>query len=541
MASGNRKPYESANALDQGFLDQCHDNLVNQLELIVDIQAPSGTKSYSNPTGDEVEISSKRHGYKIGDTITITEADDTGLIGDWTIIANGFTENAFRFDKGSGVSPGSGDLEYEITLHLSDRNKYVGQHFYEARLVFPTIKRTVGEFLSPEIEFSSITFEINNADQYFNRLMPGGSDYDGWIGKRVSVKLGLRDVAATYKEIFRGKVTDEGGFKRSVKSFTLMARNDFDKINQNFPKVVFSKSGYPDIEDDKVNLTIPLIYGDWTDEVEPGAASIPATPVNGNDVDVNGDTSNSVNLELVISHNANTFFDDSEVYLIRGDKIYNFDSADVVNINGDNNYFELRQSGTTPAGVTDIDGGLYSYKRGDKIVCKVKGKDLGSYDDNIIEIARDILKDFGGLVTSDFHSNWNTYRDKASPAESAISTFKARAWIQQPQPALSYVLSLLEQVRLEAFFDRDLKLKILSEHFDDFDPSPSFTIKNWDLERDSFKPGLDNRNNFNRSKGVYNFLPNRNENMSETAVFRNDAAITQAGKEISKQVVVPNL
>lgn len=539
MAGGNRKPFLTATVLDQNLLDKCHDNLVNQLELIVDIQAPSGAKSYTNPTANEVEISAVRHGYIVGQTITIIEADDSGLVGDWPIISR--TEDSFRINKGSAVSPASGSLEYEQTLHLSDRNKYVGHHFYEARLKFPIVKRTVGEFLSSEIEFSSVQFEINNADQMFNRLLPGGEDFDGWIGKRVSVKLGLRDVAATYTEIFRGKVTDEGGFKRTVKSFTLVARNDFDRINQNFPTTVFDEGTYPDIEDDKVNTTIPVIYGDWTTDVEPDAASIPAFCVNGDNVDVNGASSFSENAQFVISFNANTFFDDSEVYLIRGENIFQFDPADIVNVNGDKNYFEIRQSGTTPAGITSVDTGLFEYKRGDKIFVKVKGKNLGAYDDNIIEIGKDILLSYGGVTSGDFDSTWATYRDKASPTESAISTFKARAWVQQPTPALTYVLSMLEQVRLEAFIDRNLKLKISSVHLDDFDPSPTFTIKNWDLEHDSFQPRLDNRNNFNRSKGVYNFLPNRNENFAETAVFRNDAAIVQAGKEISKQVVCPNL
>src|SRR3990172_3189538 len=203
MGSGDRKPYETATVLDQTFLDLCHDSLVNQLELIVDIEAPSGDKAYTNPTGTQVEITSLLHGFVIGDSVEITSASDSGLVGTFTIIATGFSQDVFRITKGSAVAPATGVLEYNQTLHLSDRNKFVGQYFYEARLVFPIIKRTVGEFLSTEIEFSNLSLEINNADQKFNRLLPAGIDYDGWIGKSVAVKLGLRDVAATYKEIFR--------------------------------------------------------------------------------------------------------------------------------------------------------------------------------------------------------------------------------------------------------------------------------------------------------------------------------------------------
>jgi hypothetical protein len=39
----------------------------------------------------------------------------------------------------------------------------------------------------------------------------------------------------------------------------------------------------------------------------------------------------------------------------------------------------------------------------------------------------------------------------------------------------------------------------------------------------------------------YNFLPNLNESNNSTKIYKNDAAIIQAGKEISKKVVFPNL
>lgn len=426
-------------------------------------------------------------------------------------------------------------------IHVSDRNKYVGSTFYESRLVFPIIKRTVGEFLSADLQFSTIQLEINNSDGRFNDIIPAGADYDGWIGRSVSIKLGLSDIASTYTEIFNGNVTEEGGFKRTTKSFTLNARDKFDAINQNFPKNVFSKASYPDIEDDKVNNTVPLIWGDWTTEVEPDGASVPATPVNGKDPDVNGDTSFSTRLDLVISDNVNTFFDDTEVYLVRADKFYQMDAGDIVNINADKNFFRILQSATAPSGTTLIDGAAFEYKSGDRFFVKVKGKDLGAYDDNIIEQARDILLSFSGLGSGDFDANWDAIRDKAAPAESAVAAFKSRVWIAEPQPCLTYVLSMLEQVRVEAFTDRNLKLKLLPIHFDEFESAPTYEVKDWDIERDSFVPNLDERNNFNRSKGVFNFLPNRNEELQETAVYRNSPAITQASKEISKEIFFPNM
>jgi len=141
---------------------------------------------------------------------------------------------------------------------------------------------------------------------------------------------------------------------------------------------------------------LPIIYGDWSVSVEQGGASVPAIPVNGNDPDVNGETGNTEVVELVISENVNTYFDSTEVYLLRNDTFYNFDSGDVVNLNGDKNYFELRQSASTPAGITLVEGALYSFKRGDKIFCKVKGKAITGDDDNLVLQAKDILKEYKG-------------------------------------------------------------------------------------------------------------------------------------------------
>ena len=467
MATSDRKPYETATVLDQDFLDDCFDNLVNQIELIVDIESPTGT------------------------------------------------------------------------LHLSDRNKYVGDTFYEARLKFPTIERTIGEFLSPTLEFSQLQLEINNADERYNDILPSGVNFDGWVGRQITVKLGLRDVASTYKEIFTGRVTEQGGFSRSVKSFTLVARNDFERVNVSFPNIVFKSANFTDIEAEYDNILVPIIYGDWTVNVQEAGASIPAIPINGNNANVNGDTSFSTNVQLIISDNVNTIFDNTNVYLSRSDIFYIFDTADVVNIAGDKNSFEIRQSGS--GGTTLIEGDPYEYNRGDKIYVRVKGKDLGIYDDNIVEQARDILTSYAGLVGGDFDTNWDTYRDKASPSESAISLIKSRIWIGEPQEALTYVLSLFEQVRLEIFIDRDLKFKISSLHLDDFIASPTFRLKNWDIEDKSFIPKIDSRNNFNRSQGSYNFLPNRNENYQESFIYRNSAAITQTDKTISKTIVFPNL
>jgi hypothetical protein len=626
MSSSDRRPYLTATALNQALLNACHDNLECRIEMICEIETPTGR------------------------------------------------------------------------IYASDRNKYVGNTFYEALLVFPTISRTVGEWLSNELTFSTLTIELSNVDERFNNLLPGGADYGSWVGREVVVKVGLAEQASTYTTIFKGNVTPVGGFRRTVKSIVVIARDNFDKINAKFPNTVITYASYPRCEQKNLGKIVPYIYGDFTTELDPFPAAIPAYGVNGSDpfvnwkdkaveisganltatahglddddkiqlgtngtlpapfvIDVNyyvinatpdtfqlsatmgggaivsggpqsGShsfipnkpksvtiagatlTSNShaldnndivqlatdgalpsgfvvgvsyyvVNatlntfelsatmggaaitsvdpqtgshtflpnprasrrqLELLVSENDNTFFDQDGVYLKRGEIFSPVPSSELVGPGGSNNYFEIKQGGLW---VDNGTGGslAYIFEESDEFYCKVRGKDLSGYDDNIVSQAKDLLKTFGGLVDGDFDANWATYRDKATPAQSAISTIKSRIWAAEQTPVLAYVLSLFEQVRLEAFIDRNLKLKINALHFEDWDDTPDYTVKNWDIEKESLKTSIDDRNNFNRAQGAFSFLPVVNENVRATALFKNDASITQLGQTIGKKIVFPNL
>ena len=57
------------------------------------------------------------------------------------------------------------------TFYWSDRAKYVGDTFYENRVIFPDIERTVGEFLAGELEFSGLEIQVNNTDKKFTDKM----------------------------------------------------------------------------------------------------------------------------------------------------------------------------------------------------------------------------------------------------------------------------------------------------------------------------------------------------------------------------------
>jgi hypothetical protein len=553
MSTSDRKSYLSAIALDQTLLDNCADNLENKIELIVEIETPDGI------------------------------------------------------------------------IYASDRNKYVGSIFYEALLNFPVINRTIGEWLAPDLQFSNITLELSNVDGRFNKYLPGGASFGGWIGKNVTVKVGIAETSATYNTIFEGFVTDIGGFKRSVSSITIIARDKFDAINQNFPKTALLKTVYPKLEEKNIGKILPVIYGDWNEDLDPDPAVIPTLCTNGNDplVDYkdrivtislaspgiftcnehnleNGDmiqlstsgtlptplaistdyyvkniagnltfelsltpggssintsgpqsgihkftaapTATARNVKLIISDNALTDFDETNIYLKKNEIFSLVPATEYENIGVDNRTFEVKQR-TAITWVDDGEGGYiaYNYESSDEIYVRVSGKDLLAYCGNIVSQAKDILKTYGGLVDGDFDTSWNTYRDKITPVESATGTFLSRIWVQEPQGALQYALSLLEQVRLEAFIDANLKIKISSLHFDDFAPYSSHRVRNWDVEKGSFQTSIDDKNNFNRAQAVYNFSPIRNENARSTGIYRNSASITQIGKEISKKLVFPNL
>lgn len=420
-------------------------------------------------------------------------------------------------------------------IYASDRNKYVGSTFYRALTKFPVIRRTIGEWLNPSLEFSKLQQSVSNVNGRFNNLLPGGSNFSGWVGKTIEVKVGLRDVASTYTPIFKGRVTDVGGFLRDRSNITFLARDAFDTVNQTFPTSVLTQTSFPDLEDNSIGKRVPVIYGDWTVNLSDYGADVPAYVVNGKNAGVIAFTTN---LSLVVSANQNVSLDAANVVLKRGDFVYTFASGDII-VGVGNNTLQIKQSGS--GGTTLIDGSAFQYTSGDEFYVRVKGKNLGAYNDNIVWQARDILMTYGGAASGDFDANWATYRDKSTPSQSALASFKSRVWIQEPQGAMEYVLSMLEQVRVECFVSRQNKFKLSTLHFDEFQANPAYKIKQWDIAMGTLAFQLDDRNFWNRAQADYSFTPSVNANTRQSSIFRCDASITQVGKAISKKVVFPNL
>lgn len=548
MGSSDRRPYLSATEITQDLLNQCQDNLTCQLEMIAEIETPDG----------------------------------------W--------------------------------IYASDRNKYVGNKFYAALLNFPVIERTIGDWLASELEFSVLTLELSNVDGRFNKYLPEGAVFESWIGKKVIVKLGLAEIESSYIKIFSGQITDAGGFRRSIKSITVVARDNYDALNVQIPKETFTRTSYPKLEAEKIDTVKPIIYGDWTVNVTGDCASVPAIVVNGADPLVDYEVSRAVeftlgtpgvvvlrshffepgdaiqfetdgvmpsqltsetkyfvkdvttdsftvaatlgdtaltfsgpvsgnsrvtafqetptprNVKLVISSDILTYFDPTHVYLRKSDNFYRIDQADIVNIEPQLNAFEIRQNA-----VTTVEGKKFMFSSGDAIFVRVKGKNLSGYNDNIVAQARDLLVRYTTLQVDNFHTSWEDLKLKSGPDESAILNFKSRIWLQEPTSLLQYVLSLLEQVRVEMFINRELELELSPLHFDEFIPNPSHTITNRDIEKDSFVARVDDKTNINRLRGIYGYLPDKGEEGFALPIWKNPAAIAQVGKEISKQIVFPNL
>jgi hypothetical protein len=420
-------------------------------------------------------------------------------------------------------------------IYFSDRNKYVGEHYYEARTIFPDIKKDIGEYLSPNITFSSLKLEVSNVDGLFNTFLPGGDFFDSMINQTLVVKLGLRDVESTYITIFEGSVTEIGGFGRTVKSFLITARDKFDQMRETFPTTTFTAATYPLIEDEVLGTNIPVIYGDWTVNLDTqSGSSIPAFVTNGLSPTVQ---SGVTNVNCHISSNINRSFDNTSVVLRRGEDYWPFNSADITNISGSNNTFEVIQGGATV-----VDGGSYQFQEGDNFFCRVTGKDIGvGYQDNAIQLARQILIDYGGVTSPDFSTAWDTLRDKNTPAQSNLAGIKSRLWVQNSSEALTIALSILEQVRCEAFINKDQKIDISTLHFEDWDATPDFVVRNWDVQRGKFNPKLSFVNKINRTKGFFNYLPEKDDNFGRTSFYRNTDSINQIQKTLEKGLVFPNL
>jgi hypothetical protein len=160
-----------------------------------------------------------------------------------------------------------------VTFRVSDRNIYVtdsngNPRFYEARAVkAPNINITLGEWLAPNFEVGDFKIDLNNRDGFFNDWLPQGEKYLQWIGSEVSIKVGFGEKLDNYYEVFRGYVSNKQGVTgtHEIISIKCYDRTYEDEIV--VPTMTFDKTNFPNVDVDNVGKVLPIVYGDWSEEV----------------------------------------------------------------------------------------------------------------------------------------------------------------------------------------------------------------------------------------------------------------------------------
>ncbi len=413
----------------------------------------------------------------------------------------------------------------ETIIRVSDRHTYIGSRFYEARTTFPIIKKTLGQWLHPQLEFSTLEIEVNNVDGRYNQFVQAGS----WIGKTVTVRLGLRDVESTYRTIFQGSISPEGGFSQTVTSLKFLARSKYEKLNIEIPDKAVNIDDFPNLEDSFAGLGIPIVAGDWTSSTDTAnRPPLPAFPLNTGDPNVNGEDGNTTRGPLQILISDNPMSQIESYWLKRGD-----------------DYFEIPATNITP--FTDLSGFILSqgfsigsdtwfYESGDEFY--VYG--VGLSDQNPVSQARWLLTTYAGVTLNELDLNWEEYANKLDS-----EGVRSRVWVQESAKLFEYVLSLLEQVQIEAYIEREaFRLKLNSLKASELQSkvtAASFKVNNWDIVKDSFKLSIDEQNFFNKVRGAYNNLPPIGENARRTGFLVDDNSIDETGLELVREVVFPNL
>lgn len=202
-------------------------------------------------------------------------------------------------------------------FRVSDRNIYVQDidlipRYYEARVgKAPNINVTLGEWLAPSFEIGDLKIEINNRDGFFNDYLPNGSKYLQWIGATVSIKVGFGEKYSNYYEVFKGKVAAKQGVTGTAETIILKVYDRSAEDEVPIPATSFDRTSYPYTDLENIGKVLPIIYGDWTEEVS-DYGEIPAICSNATD-----DLADKYIFN--ISENSLTFI--GSVFLHRGDNV----------------------------------------------------------------------------------------------------------------------------------------------------------------------------------------------------------------------------
>lgn len=556
-----RSSYEDATAIDQDMLDETFRCGVNQLEavgVLTKYQTAPITVSIASPA----VVTHTAHGLAAGTAVMFKTSGDlpTGLTAGATYYVKSPTTDTYQLSATSGGSAINtsgaqfGDITVAwaiVTLRFADRPKFVGDDFYEGRAKFNPVERTIGELQAPTIKFAQFEVTVANMDGFYNAYLEGGASYVSFIGARLEIKFGLRDLQSSFTTVFDGTVPDEDGFEVLRESIRIRATDKFDELNKRPDLPAINDTDFPTAPADSLGKLIPFPIGDWEAgfNVIDDAGTITVTDGVSN-VAVKIAQPNSFYGGLVGYHVGGGFFvfavgtytpdNVSACYVKRGNTLImaNFDatpdntagywSAEVTSLKGD------------PSGTV-----TYVYQSGDVAVIKVKVPyDTGKYS-HPIEIAEQLLMRLAGRASSDFDSaSWTALKAKNTPAQSDLTSIKSRIWIgdeKQSESVLSLVLGLLECVRVEMYVDFNGKLALRTLHPEDF-PAPASAdarVDQADIDERSATLKADERTFFNQASLNFAFTPVTKKTELSTPQMRNQNSINRSGKTVIKTIDAP--
>ncbi len=191
----------------------------------------------------------------------------------------------------------------DVTFRVSNRSFYVqdadgNSRYYDARCSqAPQISVDVGEWLQPSYQVSDLNIELNNRDGFFNDYLAMGSKFRQWTGAEVTVKIGFGEKYSNYMTIFSGKVADKQGLSTTRDSVILKVYDRLAIDNIPMPPRVFSSDNYPDVDPNYAGKSVPLIYGDWSEDV-PTWGAVNAVCTNAEEADATSYSFKVSDLEL---------------------------------------------------------------------------------------------------------------------------------------------------------------------------------------------------------------------------------------------------
>ena len=208
-------------------------------------------------------------------------------------------------------------LSPELEFRVSNRNIYVQDRdgiprFYEARVdKAPAINVTSGEWLSPNFEIGNLSIVMNNRDGFFNDYLPQGEEYTQWIGGEVKILIGFGEDRKNYFEVFTGIIPHKKGVETSLEDIRVNCYNRYEEDRREIPTLVFDRTNYPFVDTDKIGKVLPLVYGDWTTDLNSEFGDVAAICSNANDDPV---------ISYVWNISENALREIGDVYLHRGSR-----------------------------------------------------------------------------------------------------------------------------------------------------------------------------------------------------------------------------